>query len=134
VQVRYACETLSLLRRQLKEVSGDIDRLLRKHNVGLLLTSIDGIGPQTAARIVAELGDPAERFADAAALAAYVGVVPALKHSGKRQPSRAGLSHIGHAGLRAALWMPTLVAVRPNPWLRNYYLRLRAAAYFPRSH
>jgi hypothetical protein len=33
---------------------------------------------------------------------------------------------MGHAELRHALWMPVLVAVRTNPWLRQHYRRLRA--------
>src|SRR5262249_57006694 len=110
----------------LRELDRDIERTLKTHEVGTLLTTIDGIGPLTAARLVAELGDPAD-FRDAGALASYVGVIPAIKHSGKHQPTRAGLTPIGHAGLRAALWMPTLTAVRRNPWLRAYYKRLLAA-------
>ena len=34
---------------------------------------------------------------------------------------------IGNAHLRKALWMVVLNAVRCNPWLRQYYERLRAA-------
>lgn len=131
VQIRYACEDLDLLRRRLKTLEADIETTLEQHEVGTLLTSIDGIGPQTAARLVAELGDPA-RFKSAKALAAYVGVVPALKHSGKRRPMQAGLSPLGHAQLRRALWMPTLVAVRHNPWLRAYYEHLRSRGKLPK--
>lgn len=125
VQVSDVCQDLDLWRRRLAEREGDIERLLAEHEVGTLLTSIDGIGSQTAARLVAELGDPA-RFDGPEALAAYIGVVPALKHSGKRQPARADLAPIGHARLRSELWMPTLTAVRRNPWLRGFYEGLRA--------
>ena len=131
IQVRYACEDLDLLRRRLRTLEGDIARMLDHHEVGTLLTTIDGIGPQTAARLVAELGDPAG-FRSAGALAAYVGVVPSLRQSGKRTGTRAGLSPIGHAALRAHLWMPVLTAVRRNPWLRAYYLRLRARGKLPK--
>lgn len=131
IQVRYACEDLDLLRRRLQDLEGDIEATLAEHEVGTLLTSIDGIGPQTAARLVAELGDPAQ-FRSAKALAAYVGVVPGLKHSGKRTPARAGLSPIGHARLRRALWMPTLTAVRKNPWLKAYYDHLRSRGKLPK--
>jgi transposase len=131
LQVRYACEDIDLLRRRLRDLERDIEKTLDKHEVGTLLTTIDGIGPQTAARIVAEIGDPA-LFRDGAALAAFVGVVPGLKHSGKRKPGRAGLSPVGHAKLRRALWMPTLTAVRRNPWLRAFYERLRAAGKLPK--
>jgi transposase len=131
LQVRCLCEDLDLLRRRLAALERDIERLLKDHEVGTLLTTIEGIGPQTAARLVAELGDPAD-FHSPAAVAAFVGVVPALRQSGKRQPTRGGLTHLGHAALRAKLWMPTLTAVRKNPWLRAYYERLRARGKLPK--
>ena len=131
VQVKYYCEDLDVLRRRLKELDRDIDTKLEHHEVGKLLTTIDGIGNNTAARLIAVLGDPS-RFRDERALASYVGVVPALKHSGKNTPSRAGLSHLGNADLRAALYMPTLTAVRRNPWLRAFYERLRARGKLPK--
>jgi transposase len=125
VQVRHTCEDLDILRRRIRELGGDIERFLADHEVGSLLTSIKGIGVQTSARLIAELGDPAS-FRSSAALAAYVGPVPALKQSGKKPHTRAGMSRIGNASLRAALWMPTLVAVQKNPWLRAHYERLIA--------
>jgi len=131
VQVRYLCEDLDLLRRRLRELDRDIDGKLREHEVGSLLTTIDGIGPTTAARLIAELGDPAH-FRTPSALAAYVGVIPGLKQSGKQKRARAGLTPLGNARLRAALWMPTLTAVRKNPWLRSYYEQLRARGKLPK--
>ena len=125
VQVRYLCEDLDVLRQRLRDISKDVEHQLDTHEVGSLLTTIDGIGPLTAARLVAELGDPTS-FESPAALAAYVGVIPALRQSGKRTSQRAALTTIGHARLRSALWMPTLSAVRCNPWLRAHYQRLRA--------
>ena len=131
IQVRYACEDLDLLRRRLRTLEGDIERMLDRHEVGSLLTTIAGIGPQTAARLVAELGDPAN-FRSAGALAAYLGVIPGLRQSGKRMGTRAGLTPIGHAALRANLWMPVLTGVRKNPWLRAYYQRLLARGKLPK--
>ncbi len=131
LQVRHACEDLDLLRRRLRQLDRDIEDKLGEHEVGSLLTTIDGIGPGTAARLIAELGDPAE-YRDAAALAAYVGVIPALSHSGKKTPARAGLTPIGNARLRSALWMPTLTAVKRNPWLKAYYDRLRTRGKLPK--
>lgn len=125
LQIRYACEDLDLWRGRLRTVEGDIARLLDTHDVGKLLTTIPGIGTQTAARLVARVGDPA-LFRSAGALAAFVGAVPGLRQSGKRQGQRAGLHPLGHGKLRAQLWMPTLSAVRFNPWLRAYYDRLIA--------
>ena len=126
LEVRYLCEHIRLLKKQLKTLETDIERKLENNEVGKLLTTIPGIGPQTSARIIAAVVDPA-RFRDGAAFASYLGVVPGLKHSGKRTPLRAGLSPLGHARLRKNLWMPVMTAVRKNPWLRAFYERLVAA-------
>ncbi len=127
LRIRYACEDIVRLRQRLRELDADIARRLEHHQVGKLLTTIEGIGSQTAASIIAELGDPA-RFGSVKALASYVGVVPRLRQSGKRRLSGRRLLPFGNARLRRALWMPTLSAVPAvNPWLRAFYLRLRAA-------
>lgn len=131
VQVRYYCEDLDVLRRRLRELERDIERKLGEHEVGTLLTTIDGIGPQTAARIIARLGNPAD-FHGAGAIASFVGVVPATSQSGKKQGNRAGITSIGDAALRSALWMPTLTAVRKNAWLKAHYERLRARGKLPK--
>lgn len=131
LQARHICQDLDLWRRRLAEIERDIENLLDTHEVGKLLTTIDGIGPQSAARVIAAVGDPA-RFHSAAAFAAYVGVVPSLRQSGKRAAARAGIGPLGNARLRMALWMPVLGAVRRNPWLRSFYERLRASGKPPK--
>lgn len=131
LQIRYTCDDLDTLRRRLHDIDRDVGTKLQQHEVGRLLTTINGIGTNTAACLIAEVGDPAH-FRSASALAAYVGTIPALKHSGKRQFARAAVTPIGNARLRAALWMPTLSAVRSNPWLRAYYQRLRARGKLPK--
>lgn len=131
LQARHICQDLELWRRRLAEIERDIEGLLDAHEVGRLLTSIEGIGPHSAARIIAAVGDPA-RFRSAAAFAAYVGVVPGLSQSGKRDGRRAAAAPLGNARLRRALCMPVLGAVRRNPWLRAFYERLRAAGKPPK--
>ena len=69
LQARHLCQDLDLWRRRLAEIERDIENLLDAHEVGKLLTTIDGLGPQSAARIIAAVGDPA-RFKSAAACAA----------------------------------------------------------------
>lgn len=131
LQVRYACVDIDMLRRRAAELEHEVEVRLDAHEVGKLLTTIQGVGRLTAAWIIAETGDPA-RFRSAAALASYVGVVPRLHQSGKRRfPGRAAIP-LGNARLRRALWMPVLVAVRVNPWLHAYYWRLRRAGKRPK--
>jgi hypothetical protein len=80
VRIKYLGEDLDVLRRRLKDLARDIERKLDDHEVGKLLTTIDGVGPLTAACLIAELGDPA-RFRSAGAIASYVGVAPRLRQS-----------------------------------------------------
>ena len=55
-------------------------------------------------------------------IAALVGVAPLARDSGKMRGSRTCWG--GRATVRAALYMPTLVAVRFNPVLKEFYTRL----------
>lgn len=122
--VRYACEDLATLNRRLEQLDSEIADKLASHPLGQLLITIDGIGVNTAAHLIAELGDPA-RFSSAAALAAYVGLCPAHRSSGTRNPKSAALTSYGNRKLRRELWMPTLgAATRSNPWLMAFYNRL----------
>jgi len=123
-QVRYVCSDLEALSEKIRELGSDIESRARDHPIASLITSIDGLGLLTAARIVAAVGDPA-RFRHAGAFAAYVGVVPGTSRSGLHRPGQAPLCPLGNARLRKALYMPVLGAVRRNPWLRPYYERLR---------
>jgi len=95
MQAQDSCDDIDVLRRRIRRLDDDIRSTLDRHELGKLLTTIDGIGPNTAARIIGEVGDPSV-FRSAGALAAYIGVVPALRQSGKKQSMRAGLAPIGH--------------------------------------
>lgn len=120
LQARHIRQDLDQWCERLAEIVRGIDGLLESHEVGKLLLSIEGIGPRTAARIDAAVGEPA-RFKSAAAFAAYVGVVPGLKRSGKNAGRRAACAPVGDARLRTAMWMPTLGAVRRDAWLKPFY-------------
>jgi transposase len=93
-EIAYACEDIIALRRRLRELARDIKQKLEQHDLGKLLTTINGIGAQTAAYLISELGDPA-RFHSPAALASYVGVAPRLRQSGKRRFSGTAVIRLG---------------------------------------
>ena len=77
-----------------------------------LLDSIPGIGDLTASYLIAELGD-ISRFQDVGQVVAFVGLNPRQHQSGKKQTTH-GISRMGRAALRAALYMPAIVAKRCN--------------------
>ena len=99
----------------------DDDPDLRKRRD--LLVSIKGISDLTAARLMAELGD-IDRFGDVRALVAFVGLNPALRQSGTWR-GHVRISKIGSTILRAALYMPAVVAMQHNPAIRAMAQRLR---------
>jgi transposase len=123
--VQYLCRDLDQLRAAIRVLDTRIADAVAAHPVASCLATIDGIGVNTAACIVATIGDPA-RFRSADAFASYAGLVPASSSSGLRNPVRSRLTRLGNSALRQALWMPNLTAVKVNPWLSPQYQRLRA--------
>ena len=57
---------------------------------------------------------------------------PPSNNPAKLQTTRGTITPIGNAPLRAALWMPTLCAVRSSPRLRAHYQRLLARGKLPK--
>lgn len=115
-----------MLRRRLKDLARDVERKLDDHEVDKLLMAIEGLGPLTAACLIAELGNPA-RFDSPGAIVSYVGVIPRIRQSGKKRFTKGPAIPLGNARLRKSLFMVVLQMVRRNPWLRQHYERLRAA-------
>jgi transposase len=119
---------LAMLDEQIKATEAalfryiDDDPDLRKRRD--LLVSIKGISDLTASRLMAELGD-IYRFGDVRAVVAFVGLNPALRQSGTWR-GHVRISKIGSKILRAALYMPAVVAMQHNPAIRAMAERLRA--------
>lgn len=90
-----------------------------------VLTSIQGIGLKTAAVLMGEVKD-IHRFEKAKELSAYLGVSPYVVRSGTSVRSRGGISKVGNARLRKALYFPTLTAMRHNPVIKAFSERLLA--------
>jgi transposase len=97
-----------------------------------LLTSIPGIGELTAWRLVAEI-QALSRFDDVRQLVAYVGLDPSRHDSGSRVRGAHSISRQGRAALRAALYMPALVAMKHNPILQAFAARLTAQGKLPQQ-
>jgi transposase len=96
-----------------------------KHHPGVtLLTSIAGIGLDTAVTLMLEIED-IKRFESAKKLAAYFGVHPTYKQSGDGV-WKVGMSKKGRGEVRAALYMAALAGIRWNPVLKKLYARFRA--------
>lgn len=118
---------IHFLQQRLKDVNDELQTTLRASPIWRakehLLRSVPGIGPTTAAVLIAEL--PELGRLSRRQLAALVGVAPFNCDSGTHRGRRTTWG--GRAPVRAALYMATLVATRHNPPIRLFYRRLLAA-------
>ena len=115
-----------------RDINDHIDRYPDLKHDAELLRSIPGIGDITVAKVLAYAGD-VRRFANAKALAAFIGVTPRQRLSGSSIRGRTMMSRTGHADLRRALYMPGLVARRHNPALKLFGDRLSQAGLAPKA-
>lgn len=123
LQTRIA-DHLAWLQKALAEIDADINRTIRNspawRDKESLLTSVPGVGDVTARTLLAELPELGQL--DRRKITALVGLAPVNRDSGTLRGRRmiAG----GRAAVRTALYMATLTAIRWNPAIRIFYLRL----------
>jgi len=89
-----------------------------------LLTSITGIGEQSAVEILLEIED-INRFDDAKKLSAYFGLHPVFKQSGDGKWGN-HMSKKGRSDIRAVLFMSSLTAIRYSDLFKRIYANARA--------
>lgn len=127
VVVKQIEQLIGYLDKQIEQANENIRRHIEQHphlkSQSDLLTSIPGIGFQTSVQILAQLGDLA-RFDDVRQIVAMVGLDPTLRQSGSSLHYTVGIARMGHARLRAALYMPAIVAARYNPVLKVFAERM----------
>lgn len=124
--VKSLAKNITWLQKQLNDIDRLIDEQVRQSPLWRvneqLLTSVPGVGPTTACRLLGrlpELGSLTRRQ-----VAALVGLAPYVRQSGKWK----GKSFIsgGRADARTALYMAALSASRCNPVLQPFYDHLIA--------
>lgn len=97
-----------------------------------LLRSIPSIGTVTAVGIISEVPD-VSRFNSASQMAAYAGLTPSHKHSGRDNYSNGKLLKIGNRRLRSLFFMPQKTARRCNPIIAKLVERLQKANKQPKT-
>nr|WP_223261795.1 MULTISPECIES: IS110 family transposase [Enterobacteriaceae] len=100
----------------MNELDESLDKLTRKYASNL--RSQFGVGPHTAATLLAVVGDNPERLKNEAAQASLCGVNPLPASSGKTVRHR--LNRGGSREANNALWTITLVCMRSDPRTRTY--------------
>lgn len=134
--VRDLQDHIRFLDKQIQRLERDIHDHINKHphlkQQQALLNSIPGIGDTTSWHIMAELGD-LTRFQDVRQVVALAGLNPQLRRSGTSINYTVGISRMGRYSLRAALYMPAMVAMRHNPILKAFAERMKSNGLKPKQ-
>jgi transposase len=118
--IQFIDEQMAALKKRQQELIQNSSTLQPQQE---LLTSIVGIGEQTATVILAEIGS-IEQFSSARQLAAFAGLTPQEHQSGTSVKGKTRLFKIGNPHLRKALYFPALNAIRRCPQVQAMRERL----------
>jgi transposase len=92
-----------------------------------VLQTIPGIGPKSAAILIAVTGN-FKKFSNYKQLIAYVGLNPRVFESGTSVKGRGHICKMGTSRLRKLLYLCSWSAKRHNMYCKEMYLRLKAKA------
>jgi transposase len=115
---------LERIHTQRAALGKQIETVFLEHPLGQVLVTLCGFGPRTGARTLAEIGDPS-RLKDGGRLAAYAGLAPVDKRSGK-SINNASASRPGNHRLKNAMFLAAFVATQHDTNAKAYYQRKRA--------
>ncbi|MFF1352450.1 transposase, partial [Streptomyces sp. NPDC058322] len=116
IQLEAACTAADSLAEAVEEA-------FPQHPDAEIILSFPGLGTQLGARVLAEIGDDRQRFADARGLKAYAGASPITRASGKKSSvTRRWVKNdrLNHAGY---LW--AFSAITASPGAKAHYRRRR---------
>ena len=118
---------ITWLEKRLRRLDDDLKAAIQTSSVWRekddLLQSVPGVGPTVSFTLLASL--PELGLLDRKQIAALVGVAPINRDSGRYRGTRGIWG--GRATVRNVLYMAALSAIRFNPSIRRFWLRLRAA-------
>ncbi|GAA2813829.1 IS110 family transposase [Kitasatospora paracochleata] len=123
--VHTLAEGVMALNEQIAEMDKLIEGRFREHELAGIVESVPGIGTVLGAEFLAAVGGNLDDFASPDALAAFAGVAPAPRDSGKVS----GNLHrpvVYHRRLQRVFYTSALVSIRCDPNSRAFYDRKRA--------
>jgi transposase len=108
---------------QIAAYDKEIDTLFLTHADHEIFSSLPGAGKRLAPRLLAEIGDDRQRYADASSLQALAGTSPVLFQSGMYLKAHRRYGCI--KSLRNALHQFAWQSTQQEAWAHNYYQRKR---------
>lgn len=125
ISISALVAVIAELTRQIHVLAAQLDAQFSQHRDAQVYLSQPGLGRILGARVLAEFGDDADRYADAKARRNYAGTSPITRASGK---SRAVLArHVRNKHLADALYAQAFSSLSSSPGARAYYDARRAA-------
>ena len=112
------------LDERIKTTDADIEGRFRRHPLAEVITSMPGMGFRLGAEFLAAVGDPALIGSAEHQLAAWAGLAPVPRDSGKRT-GRLHTPKRYSRRLRRVMYMSALTAIRCDPASKAYYQRKR---------
>jgi len=113
-----------VLKGRIDALDRDLERRFHAHPKARILASFPGTGPILGAEFLVAVGD-VSAFGSADRLAAYAGLVPATRNSGKRVGNhRKGRG--GNRALKRVFYQSAFSSMRGVPESRAFYDRKRA--------
>ncbi len=122
--VRELAERALSLKERTAELDGELEERLLAHPLAEVLLSLPGMGAVLGAEFLAAVGDPRDAFASAGHLAAYAGLVPAARDSGKRVGNDRRMRG-GNKLLKKVLYQSAFSCLRHHETSRAFYDRKR---------
>jgi transposase len=124
IVAELAREVLAL-KEQIAALDAQIEARFRGHPMARVLTSLPGMGALLATEFLVTVGDPREGFASADQLAAFAGLAPAARDSGKRTGNDRRMRG-GNRRLKQVFYQAAFASLRSSPESREFYDRKRA--------
>ena len=123
-ELRIVITEIHNLNKAIEEINNELKDRGSKLQGYKNLTSIKGIGDISSTILLNTIGDINDFDGDHK-LAAYLGIVPRVQVS--NETAHYGrITKMGNKIARTALVQSTLIAIRYNPYLRDFYMRLKA--------
>ena len=123
-ELRIIITELRNLNKAIEEIDKELTDRGKKLKGHKNLTSITGIGDISATILLNTIGDIND-FEGDHKLAAYIGIVPRV-HISNETSHYGRITKMGNKIARTALVQCALIGIRYNPYLRAFYLKLKA--------
>lgn len=110
--------TIKMLSHEIREIEKKMKEYIP--TTQKLLQSIPGVGPVSAATLIASIGD-IKRFSSSKKLVAYIGLDCRVHESGTSIKGKGYMTKRGNRYLRHILFNAAFIAKRRNPILKKYF-------------